>query len=119
MLGQDPSPVRRKRMEALLSLSNDLASAVERAAPAVVAVHARRRLPSTGIHWRPGVVVTADHTVRAEEDITVTTHDGRSLPAVLAGRDPGTDLAVLRVADAGSVVATLGDDAALKVGHMV
>jgi S1-C subfamily serine protease len=45
--------------------------------------------------------------------------DGRSLPAVLAGRDPGTDLAVLRVADAGSVVATPGDDAALKVGHMV
>jgi S1-C subfamily serine protease len=106
-------------MDALLSLSNDLAAAVERAAPAVVAVHARRRLPSTGIHWRPGIVVTAEHTVRTAEDITVTMADGRSLPAVLAGRDPGTDLAVLRVADAGSVVATLGDDAALKVGHMV
>jgi S1-C subfamily serine protease len=106
-------------MDALLSLSNDLAAAVERAAPAVVAVHARRRLPSTGIHWRPGIVVTAEHTVRTAEDITVTMPDGRSLPAVLAGRDPGTDLAVLRVADAGSVVATLGDDAALKVGHMV
>ena len=105
-------------MDALLSLSNDLAAAVERAAPAVVAVHARR-LPSTGIHWRPGIVVTAEHTVRTAEDITVTMADGRSLPAVLAGRDPGTDLAVLRVADAGSVVATLGDDAALKVGHMV
>lgn len=106
-------------MDTLLSLSNDLAEAVERAAPAVVAVHARRRLPSTGIHWRPGIVVTAEHTVRTAEDITVTMADGRSLPAVLAGRDPGTDLAVLRVADAGSVVATLGDDAALKVGHMV
>jgi S1-C subfamily serine protease len=105
-------------MDALLSLSNDLAAAVERAAPAVVAVHARR-LPSTGIHWRPGLVVTAEHTVRTAEDITVTMADGRSLPAVLAGRDPGTDLAVLRVADAGSVVATLGDDTALKVGHMV
>jgi len=105
-------------MDALLSLSNDLAAAVERAAPAVVAVHARR-LPSTGIHWRPGIVVTAEHTVRTAEDITVTMADGRSLPAVLAGRDPGTDLAVLRVADAGSVVATLGDDAAVKVGHMV
>jgi len=106
-------------MDALLSLSNDLATAVERAAPAVVAVHARRRLPSTGIHWRPGIVVTAEHTVRTAEDITVTMADGRSMPAVLAGRDPGTDLAVLRVADAGSVVATPGDDAALKVGHMV
>ena len=106
-------------MDTLLSLSNDLAGAVERTAPAIVTVHARRRLPSTGIHWRPGVIVTADHTVRAEEDITVTTPDGRALPAVLAGRDPGTDLAVLTVKDAGSVTAALGDDAALKVGHLV
>ena len=106
-------------METLLSLSNDLAGAVERTAPAIVTVHARRRLPSTGIHWRPGVIVTADHTVRTEEDITVTTPDGRALPAVLAGRDPGTDLAVLTVKDAGSATAALGDDAALKVGHLV
>ena len=106
-------------MDTLLSLSNDLAGAVERTAPAIVTVHARRRLPSTGIHWRPGVIVTADHTVRAEEDITVTTPDGRALPAVLAGRDPGTDLAVLTVKDAGSATAALGDDAALKVGHLV
>jgi S1-C subfamily serine protease len=106
-------------MDTLLSLSNDLASAVERTAPAIVTVHARRRLPSTGIHWRPGVIVTADHTVRAEEDITVTTPDGRALPAVLAGRDPGTDLAVLTVKDAGSATAALGDDAALRVGHLV
>ena len=106
-------------MDTLLSLSNDLAGAVERTAPAIVTVHARRRLPSTGIHWRPGVIVTADHTVRAEEDITVTTPDGRALPAVLAGRDPGTDLAVLTVKDAGSATAALGDDATLKVGHLV
>jgi S1-C subfamily serine protease len=106
-------------MDTLLSLSNDLAGAVERTAPAIVTVHARRRLPSTGIHWRPGVIVTADHTVRAEEDITVTTPDGRALPAVLAGRDPGTDLAVLTVKDAGSATAALGDDAALKIGHLV
>jgi S1-C subfamily serine protease len=106
-------------MDALLSLSNDLAGAVERAAPAVVAVHARHRLPSTGIHWRPGAVVTAEHTVRAEEGITVTMPDGRSLPALLAGRDPATDLAVLRVPEAGSLVAAPGDDATLRVGHMV
>lgn len=106
-------------MDTLLSLSNNLAGAVERAAPAIVTVHARRRVPSTGIHWRPGVIVTADHTVRAEEDITVTTPDGRALPAVLAGRDPGTDLAVLTVKDAGSATAALGDDTALKVGHLV
>jgi len=106
-------------MEALLSLSNDLAGAVERAAPSILAVHARRRLPSTGIHWRPGIVVTADHTVRMTEGITVETADGRSRPAALVGRDPGSDLAVLRVADLDGAPAALGDDAALRVGHMV
>jgi S1-C subfamily serine protease len=106
-------------MEALLSLSNDLAGAVERAAPSIVAVHARRRLPSTGIHWRPGIVVTADHTVRAEDGITVETADGRARSAALVGRDPGSDLAVLRAADLDSAPAALGDDAALRVGHMV
>lgn len=106
-------------MDALLSLSNDLAAAVEHAAPSILTVHARPRLPSTGIHWRPGVVVTAEHTVRSEEGITVTTADGRSLPAVLAGRDRGTDLAVLRVAELGAASATLGEDSALRVGHMV
>ncbi len=106
-------------MEALLSLSNDLAGAVERAAPSIVAVHARRRLPSTGIHWRAGIVVTADHTVRMEDGITVEAADGRSRPAALVGRDPGSDLAVLRVADLDTAPAALGDDGALRVGHMV
>src|SRR5262245_16900498 len=106
-------------MEALLSLSNDLAGAVERVGPSIVAVHGRRQLPSTGIHWHPGVVVTADHTVRMDSDITVSTPDGRKLAAQLAGRDPGTDLAVLRVSDLPSPTAPLGDDAAVKVGHMV
>ncbi len=106
-------------MEALLSLSNDLAGAVERAAPSIVAVHARRRLPSTGVHWRAGIVVTADHTVRMEDGITVETADGRSRPAALVGRDPGSDLAVLRVPDLDTAPAALGDDGALRVGHMV
>ena len=75
-------------MQTLLSLSNDLASAVERAARVVVAVHARPRLPSTGVHWRPGIVVTADHTVRVDDEIRVVWPDGRATPAHLAARDP-------------------------------
>lgn len=106
-------------MEALLSLSNELAGAVERIAPSIVAVHARRRLPSTGIHWRPGIVVTAEHTVRAEDGLTVET-EGRSHPATLVGRDPGTDLAVLKITtDLDGPPAPRGDDGALRVGHMV
>jgi S1-C subfamily serine protease len=106
-------------MDALLSLSNELAGAVERVAAAVVAVHARPRLPSTGVHWRPGIIVTADHTVRSDEDITVARPDGRTVAASLIGRDPGTDLAVLRVQDTDLPTADLGDPRSLKVGHIV
>jgi len=106
-------------MDTLLSLSTDLAGAVERASRAVVAVHARPRLASTGVVWQPGVIVTADHTVRAEEDLRVTLPDGTVGAATLAGRDPATDLAVLRVADAGGVLAERGDAADLRVGHVV
>ena len=106
-------------MQTLLSLSNDLASAVERAARSVVAVQARPRLPSSGVHWRPGIVVTAEHTVRVEEEIRVSWPDGRSAPARLVGRDPGTDLAVLRIEDADWPVAEIGDSADLKVGNLV
>jgi S1-C subfamily serine protease len=106
-------------MQTLLSLSNDLASAVERAARAVVAVHARPRLPSTGVHWRPGIVVTAEHTVRVEEEIRVAWADGRTSPARLVARDPATDLAVLRITETDRPVAEIGDGAELKVGNLV
>lgn len=107
--------------DALVALSNDLAGAVERAGRAVVSVHARRRIPSSGIHWRPGVVVAANHTVRKDEDITVTLGGGETVAATLAGRDAGTDLAVLRLAGSptGAAVAELADEASLAVGRLV
>jgi S1-C subfamily serine protease len=80
----------------LAALSEALASAVEDAAQSVVAVHARPRIPSSGVHWRDGLIVTTDGTVRRSDGITVTLPGGRSVDATLAGRDPGTDLAVLR-----------------------
>ncbi len=81
----------------LHSLSNDLAGAVAAAAPSMVAIHARRRIPSSGVIWRPGIVVTTHHTIQREDQITVTLGDGTSVGATLAGRDPTTDLAVLRL----------------------
>lgn len=104
----------------LLALSNNLADAVAQAGATVVAVHGRNHVPSSGIHWRSGVIVTADHTLDREEGITVTLPDGRSAQAAIAGRDPGTDIAVLKV-DSGSLpVAEIADgDDALKVGHIV
>lgn len=80
----------------LIALSVALASATEQAGLSVVAVNARWRSASSGVIWRNGVIVTADHTVRRDEEIRVTLPDGRTVAAQLAGRDPGTDLAVLK-----------------------
>src|ERR1017187_3937922 len=83
----------------LVSFSNELASVVEKTAASVVAVHARPRFNSSGVHWSPGVVVTADQTLYHDEEIFVTTASGEKFAAEIVGRDPGTDLAVLRVKD--------------------
>ena len=104
---------------ALLALSNDLAGAVEYAGRSVVAVYARPRTPSSGVHWRQGVIVTADHTVKRDEEISVSLPGGRMIPAMLAGRDASTDLAVLRLQEAEFPAAEIGDAASLRVGHVV
>jgi S1-C subfamily serine protease len=84
----------------LIALSDRLADTVARAAPGIVTVEGGRRLTASGLVWRPGVVVTADEALEADEDIFVTLPDGRRMAATLAGRDPSTDIAVLRIAAA-------------------
>ena len=64
-------------------------------------------------------MVTADHVVEVEEGITVGLPDGREVSARLVGRDPGTDLAVLRVDATGLAAATLAETADVKVGNLV
>jgi S1-C subfamily serine protease len=103
----------------LLALSNNLADAVEQAGSCVVAVKARARISSSGIHWRSGIIVTADETIKRSEDITVTLDDGRTVPATLAGRDSSTDIAVLKLPDVELPVAQIGEVTSLKVGHLV
>ena len=103
----------------LAILSDQLADAAATAGDSIVAVHARPRLPSTGVHWQDGVIVTTDGTIQREGDLTVTLPDGRKLAATLAGRDRRTDLAVLRVAAGSLPVARPGDAASLKPGNLV
>lgn len=81
----------------LTALSSELADVVGKVGKWVVAVDARPRFGSSGVLWRPGIVVTAEHTVRREEEITVTLPNGATVQATVAGSDPGTDLAVLKV----------------------
>src|SRR5580658_6989056 len=85
----------------LAALSNELAAAVEQAGKSVVAVHARPRFSSSGVFWKPGVIVTAEHAIRREEEITVTLPDGKNAAAVMVGSDARTDIAVLTVDTAG------------------
>jgi S1-C subfamily serine protease len=106
-------------MTTVMDLSNALAGAVERAAGSVFAVHGRRRLPSTGVQWRAGLIVTASHTVEPDREVTLTAPDGRTLSARVAGRDPGLDIAVLRAEVDGVPVADIGDDSDLRIGHLV
>jgi S1-C subfamily serine protease len=102
----------------LIELSNALAQATAGAAANVVAVHAEARGSASGIVWRPGVVVTAEHALRRDEEIQITMPDGRVVPATLTGRDSSTDLAVLKCPEASAAVSTFGDATALKPGSL-
>jgi len=102
----------------LIDLSNALVAATERAAASTVAVHTEPRGSASGVIWRPGVIVTADHALRRDEDIRVTLTVGRVAPASLVGRDASTDLAVLKCPEATAAPTETGDAIAAKPGAL-
>jgi S1-C subfamily serine protease len=102
----------------LIDLSNALAQATERSAANVVAVHAEARGSASGIIWRAGIVVSAEHALRRDEEIQLTLPDQRVVAATLVGRDPSTDLAVLKCAEASAAVSNFGDVKQLKPGSL-
>ena len=99
-------------------LSNQMADAVERIGPALVLVNGRQRQPASGLVYGQDLVLTADHVLEREDDLTIQTHDKRTLPAQFVGRDLATDLAVLRVANLGLTAATTSEET-VRVGQMV
>ncbi len=103
--------------------SESLAEVVEKVAAGVVRIHGRRRRgPSTGVVWSEGVVVTTHHVLEWEEDIEIGLPDGGTTTASLAGRDPATDLAALRLAGTSPAPAPwdLGEvKTEVKTGHLV
>jgi S1-C subfamily serine protease len=101
----------------LVELSNAMAEAAEKAGESTVMVNARRRLPATGIAYSADLILTANHVVEREEGITVTLNDGTEIPATVAGRDHGTDLALLRLESPKAKPADTAQDA--KVGQLV
>lgn len=81
----------------LAGFSQALVQAVEKASGYVVLVDARKRLPASGVIYTADLVLTADHAVQREENIRILLPDGGQVEAALAGRDPSSDLALLRV----------------------
>jgi S1-C subfamily serine protease len=100
------------------TFSNSLAAAVEAAGRVTVSVDARGRLPATGIVWSAdGLILTADHVVQRDENINVSLPDGTSHAATVVGRDPASDLALLKIEASGLATPEFVDS--LKVGHLV
>ena len=103
----------------LETISSEFSSAAEKVGGGVVAVHARRWLPTSGIEWKKGVVVTVHHGVQRDEDIKVLLDGNRAVSAKLVGRDPRTDIAVIRIEERSSSAPQLGDSTSLRLGHLV
>lgn len=107
-------------MDVLQSVSQSLATAVETVGRSVVRVEARRGRPGSGLVWAAeGTIVTADHVLERDEDIQVALADGTGVVANLAGRDPTTDVAVLRAEVSGLTPVEWASLDGARVGHVV
>ena len=103
----------------LQAYSDELADVVAQVTRSVVRVEARQRVAGTGIIWTSeGAIVTADHVVEREENIRVAL-DGQVYEAELAGRDPTTDLAVLKIKASNLIPAQVADSKSLRQGNLV
>jgi S1-C subfamily serine protease len=100
------------------TLSIELAETTAKAGAHAVAVHTESRGSSSGVIWRPGIIVTAEHALQRDEDIQLTLPDGQVADAKLAGRDSSTDVAVLKCEQASTGVPSFGDTTALRPGNV-
>ena len=100
------------------NISDALADTVEAAAAGIIRVEGRKRLAATGMAWREGLIVTANHVVRRSDEVKVALPDGDAVPATVVGRDKHTDLAVLRVTADLQPMSQAGESNPLRVGHL-
>ncbi len=105
-------------MTILDNFSNDLAAAVERGGAGTVLVDARHRYPASGIAYAADLVLTADHVITRDENLRVAAADKKSYAVTVVGRDPNSDLALLRLSEKALTPAKVSE-AATKVGQLV
>ena len=103
----------------LIELSESLSSIVETVGPSVLRVEGRRSIPGSAAVWSAdGVLVTASHVLDRDEALVVGLPDGKEVKATLAGRDPATDVAVLRI-DAQGLTPAPSAEGPLTLGNLV
>lgn len=105
-------------INALTAFSESLVKVIEKAGEMTVLVNGRRRMPASGIIYTPELILTAEHVVERDEDITVTLADGTTINTTIAGRDPGNDVALLRLEKGTGTPAEKASHVA-KVGQVV
>ncbi len=105
-------------MTVLSQMSDAMQALVEKTAQRVVALNPNRRGAASGILWRAGLIVTADEAIDDDEGIEVTMPDGGVVAATLAGRDPSTDIVVLRVDAHSQNLDSFKPAGAVKAGHL-
>ena len=89
-------------MATLSELSSGMSTTVQRIEPAVVRINARRRFPASGFVWsEEGLIITANHVIRKDNQIEVGFADGSQFQGQIVGRDPSTDLALVKVEASG------------------
>jgi S1-C subfamily serine protease len=105
-------------MSTLTDFSTGLTSAVQKGSAGTILVDARRRYPASGIVYAADLILTADHVVTREENLITMGADGKSYPVTIAGRDPGSDLALLRLSEKALTPASIAKEDP-KVGQLV
>ncbi len=106
--------------DVLTQLSENMAAVVAAAEASVVRIEARRRIPASGVAWKEkGMIITAHHAVQQEEAIGVVGQAGERWDAELVGRDPSTDLALLKLKGGDLTPADWAEPELVRVGHLV
>jgi S1-C subfamily serine protease len=100
------------------SISNHTSTLAEQTGRAIVAVIAGHRVAASGVHWKPGIIVTASHLVRRADEVSVILPDGSRVKGAVAGRDNTTDLAAVHI-ESSAILAALPLASGAKVGELV